>query len=154
MDEEVTVLEMVLDSRRVAAVALRDNKQPARPIKVYVGGVFAAAILDDVVMEPLTGQLLAVLYRYSTPGVHHLYFYQPFLPQADSSKTGSSRVLASRLLFPGHGAEADGQGNTAPAGLAQAAGNAGATAAAAALVKREADKRAAVLNIRAMQWHA
>jgi hypothetical protein len=62
--------------------------------QVYVGGVFAAAILDDVVMEPLTGRLLAVLYRYSTPGVHHLYFYQPFVPQADSSKTGSSRVLA------------------------------------------------------------
>jgi hypothetical protein len=32
--DDVTVLELVLGSERVAAVALRDNNQPARPIKV------------------------------------------------------------------------------------------------------------------------
>lgn len=37
-------------------------------LQVYVDGVLYAAVLDDVVMQPLTGKLMAVLYRYSTPG--------------------------------------------------------------------------------------
>lgn len=31
--------------------------------QVYIGGVFAAAVLDDIVMEPLTGRLMGVLYK-------------------------------------------------------------------------------------------
>lgn len=31
-------------------------------------GRFIAAVLDDIVMEPLTGRLMSVLYRFSTPG--------------------------------------------------------------------------------------
>jgi hypothetical protein len=56
---------------------------------VWLDGVFAAAILDDVVIQPLTGKLMAVLYRYHTPGVHHVYVYLPGKPGA-----GASRVLA------------------------------------------------------------
>lgn len=37
-------------------------------LQVYVDGVLFAAVLDDVVMQPLTGKLMAVLYRYYTPG--------------------------------------------------------------------------------------
>jgi hypothetical protein len=31
--------------------------------QVYIGGVFTAAVLDDIVMEPLTGRLMGVLYK-------------------------------------------------------------------------------------------
>ncbi|KAF6266656.1 hypothetical protein COO60DRAFT_1623446 [Scenedesmus sp. NREL 46B-D3] len=54
--------------------------------QVYIGGVFTAAVLDDVVMEPLTGRLMGVMYKYYTPGVHHVYFYLP--------GTQGSRVVA------------------------------------------------------------
>jgi hypothetical protein len=42
------------------------NRRPLPPShsQVYVGGTFVAAVLDDVVMEPLTGRLLAALYRW------------------------------------------------------------------------------------------
>jgi hypothetical protein len=42
---------------------------------VYVDGVLYACVVEDLVMQPLTGQLMAVLYRFYTPGVHHLYVY-------------------------------------------------------------------------------
>lgn len=41
-------------------------------LQVYLDGVFYAAVLDDVVMQPLTGKLMGVLYRYYTPGGHCL----------------------------------------------------------------------------------
>lgn len=44
-------------------------------VQVYVDGVLYAAVVEDLVMQPLTGQLMAVLYRFYTPGVHHLYVY-------------------------------------------------------------------------------
>jgi hypothetical protein len=31
--------------------------------QVYIGGIFTAAVLDDIVMEPLTGRLMCVLYK-------------------------------------------------------------------------------------------
>lgn len=60
-------------------------------LQVYVDGVLYAAVLEDVVMQPLTGKLMAVLYRFYTPGVHHLYCYLPNTP------AGASRVLAKML---------------------------------------------------------
>lgn len=44
------------------------------PLKVFVGGRFVAACLDDVIMEPHTGDLLCAVYRMATPGVNHLWF--------------------------------------------------------------------------------
>jgi hypothetical protein len=38
--------------------------------QVYVDGVLYAALLEDVVMQPMTGKLMAVLYRFYTPGQH------------------------------------------------------------------------------------
>eukprot|EP00879_Flechtneria_rotunda_P020746 GHRR01021836.1.p1 GENE.GHRR01021836.1~~GHRR01021836.1.p1 ORF type:complete len:703 (+),score=305.32 GHRR01021836.1:429-2537(+) len=82
----VLLIEFCHADAKLAALAVRDDTQPGKPIKVYVDGIFVAAVLDDIVMEPLTGQLLAVLYRFYTPGVHHVYFYQPHKRQ--------SRILA------------------------------------------------------------
>jgi hypothetical protein len=31
--------------------------------QVYIAGIFTAAVLDDIVMEPLTGRLMCVLYK-------------------------------------------------------------------------------------------
>jgi hypothetical protein len=50
------------------------------PLKIYVGGRFAAAALDDVLMEPHTGDLMAAVYRMSSPGVSHLWFLRPQKP--------------------------------------------------------------------------
>jgi curved DNA-binding protein CbpA len=50
------------------------------PLKIYVGGRFVAAALDDVLMEPHTGDLLAAVYRMSSPGVSHLWFLRPQQP--------------------------------------------------------------------------
>jgi hypothetical protein len=40
--------------------------------QIYLDGEFVAAVLDDIVMQPLTGKLKAVLYRYYTPGEHSM----------------------------------------------------------------------------------
>jgi hypothetical protein len=37
-------------------------------LQVYVDGVLLAAVLDDVVLQPLTGKLMAVMYKFYTPG--------------------------------------------------------------------------------------
>lgn len=37
-------------------------------LQVYVDGVLLAAVLDDVVLQPLTGKLMAVMYKWYTPG--------------------------------------------------------------------------------------
>jgi curved DNA-binding protein CbpA len=50
------------------------------PMKVFFGGRFVAACLDDVVLEPHTGDLLAAVYRMSTPGVNHIWFMRPQKP--------------------------------------------------------------------------
>lgn len=36
--------------------------------QIWVDGVLFAAVLDDIVMQPLTGKMMAVLYRVYTPG--------------------------------------------------------------------------------------
>lgn len=80
----------LLQEGAVSAVGVRDDTQPNKPVKVYVDGVLYACVVEDLVMQPLTGQLMAVLYRFYTPGVHHLYVYLPNTP-------GASRVLAKLL---------------------------------------------------------
>jgi hypothetical protein len=47
-----------LCDRDVAAMRLA-----AAACQVYIGGIFTAAVLDDIVMEPLTGRLMCVLYK-------------------------------------------------------------------------------------------
>jgi hypothetical protein len=125
----VTVVEALLGPpdgpRRVAGVAVRDERQEARPIKVgggvpspvhtgqrrvarragappsppvapvpwpprppgpsrqaYVRGEFVAAVLDHAVLEPFTGETLALVHTSWTPGVtHDLWIYRTARPQ-------------------------------------------------------------------------
>lgn len=150
-DDGVAVLQLLMADQpgRVAALALRDDRQANKPVKVracvlggrgdaqcarrcvppppgqasevcsaaparvpqvYLGGEFVAAVLDDVVLQPLTGRLMAAVYRYATPGVHTVVFLLPNAP-------GASRVLAklqrrwlppsSTWLFPPRAASHD-----------------------------------------------
>lgn len=78
-------------------------------LQVYLDGVFYAAVLDDVVMQPLTGNLMGVLYRYYTPGGNHLAAHgtgqlgATSNPAAACSSSSSPKALRLSAACPGVG---------------------------------------------------